>query len=169
MRSGFPCLVLGLWASGVCAAPPPVDSPRPVSRLEVLLGEDSLDPSALRGQPAVLYVWGEWCRACERSTPEMLALAAQYPHARFVFINTDQPPRMARAPLPPNVFDGRVDDAFFGAKAMRGKDFRFSELGLAFGVPAYYVLDAGGFVVLRGNGSRFVPTVGDTLRVLLAR
>lgn len=155
---------VGCLAASDAALPSP-----PLQRLEVRdVGGGGFDPATLRGQPAVIYVWGHWCRACSRSTPEVLALAARQPGARFVFVNTDQPPASLSEVVTANVLDLRVDSAFFGADTMRRKGFRFSELGLVFGVPAYYLLDAEGRIRARGNGSRYVPTLEDALRPLLA-
>lgn len=122
-----------------------------------------IDPITWRGRPTVLYVWGDWCRACARSTPEMLALAERHPAVRFVFINTDDPARPLSMASPDNVVDARVQRAYFGEQVMRKKGFRFSELGLVFGIPAYFVIDAAGRLTNSGNGSRFPSEIDAIL------
>jgi thiol-disulfide isomerase/thioredoxin len=124
------------------------------------------DVVALRGRPSVLYVWGHWCRACERSTPEMIDLAQRFPGVNFVFINTDFPARaLAASPtaLPPNITDTRVSRASFDDQAMRKKDFRFAELGLVFGIPQYFLLDPAGRIETSGNGSRYPRHIASWL------
>lgn len=137
-----------------------------LSKIEIetnLSAPHAIDPASWRGRPTVLYVWGDWCNACSRSTPEMLALARQYPGARFVFINTDDPARPVQAEPLPNVVDTRVQRAFFGDEVMRKKGFRFSQLGLVFGIPAYFVLDSQGRVIASGNGSRYPASLDHRL------
>ena len=144
----------------------PMARAAPVVQLEIVTSAGAFDITSLRGIPVVFYVWGDWCRACQRSTPEVLALARQYPQARFVFINTDQvarSPKSDAAGLPSNVIDARVDAAYFGENIMRKKGFHFSQLGLVFGVPAYFLLDAKGEIAASGNGSRYPAVLAEQL------
>lgn len=154
-------------ADGFAPMAVPAGDPEPLTRLEVVaLNGAPLDVRRYRGRAAVLYVWGEWCRACERSTPAMLDLARTHPATPFVFVNTDWPPRPLRTPpaeLPDNVLQTRVDDAFFGAERMRRKRFEFPELGLVFGIPAYFLIDPVGRISARGNGSRYPPALASLL------
>lgn len=166
LRWGGPLLLF--WAAGPVSAAPSVATA--LAQLEVKhAAGGSLDLASLRGKPAVIYVWGNWCRSCARSTPEMLTLAGKYPAVRFIFINTDDPAAPARSEGLINVIDTRVDRAFFGDQVMRDKAFRFSQLGLVFGIPAYFLLDAEGRVRVSGNGSRYVPTLDEQLSALLSQ
>lgn len=153
------------WAAAPVSAAPSVATVLTQLEVEQAAG-GPLDLASLRGKPAVIYVWGNWCRSCARSTPEMLTLAGKYPAVRFLFVNTDDPAAPARSEGLINVIDTRVDRAYFGDKVMRDKAFRFSQLGLVFGIPAYFLLDAEGRVQASGNGSRYVPTLDEQLSVL---
>jgi thiol-disulfide isomerase/thioredoxin len=128
--------------------------------------QENFDITTLRGKPVVIYVWGKWCIACERSTPAMNQLASQHPEIRFLYINTDAPakPLKSDTPLPDNIIDAFLSPAFFDEKTLRRKRFRFSELGLVFGVPAYFVLDAEGRITTTGNGGRYPEELATILQ-----
>ena len=160
--------VLAACSPAVAIAAPPADSA--LTQLEVESAEGvRFDPANWRGKPAVIYVWGNWCRSCARSTPEMLTLAAKYPAVRFLFVNTDDPAAPARSEGLVNIIDTRVNRAYFGDRVMRDKAFRFSQLGLVFGIPAYFLLDAEGRIRASGNGSRYVPALDEQLSALLSK
>lgn len=160
------CVLSALLLSGPCWADGEITRVEIESSTAV---SQPLDPIDWRGKPTVLYIWGDWCRACERSTPEVLALAARYPGARFVFVNTDDPARMLKDKASANVIEARVRRDFFGDQVMRKKGFRFSELGLVFGLPAYFVIDAAGRLAGSGNGSRYPATLDGLLQTHLAK
>ena len=156
---------IGLFIGALLFALSALADSSPLNRLEVVTSAEPKRPfdlSRLRGRATVLYLWGDWCRACARSTPEVLTLVERHPEINFVFINTDDPERSVKSPARTNLLDTRVDRTFFGDTVMRKKGFRFSELGLVFGIPAYFVLDAQGRVIDSGNGSRY-PTALETL------
>ena len=67
------------------------------------------------------------------------------------------------SPAAQSFVEAQVDRNFFGPTAMRKKGFRFSQLGLVFGVPAYFVINQAGQVVERGNGSRYPATLPPIL------
>ena len=137
-----------------------------LSRIEIetnLSAPHEIDPASWRGRPTVLYIWGEWCNACSRSTPEILALARKHLQVRFVFINTDDPARPAHVEGVPNIIDTRVQRSFFGDEVLRKKGFRFSQLGLVFGIPAYFVMDSQGRLIASGNGSRYPTSLDQQL------
>lgn len=140
-----------------------------LTRLEIVSNDAlvrPMDPRQWQGTPVVLYFWGEWCRACLRSTPEVVGVAERHPDVRFVFVNTDTSPKALSVVVPGNVVDARVDAASFGPEIMRKRAFRFVELGLVFGIPAYYVIDATGVVRHAGNGSRFAAALPGLLKGL---
>jgi thiol-disulfide isomerase/thioredoxin len=146
--------------------PVQADAGAPLTRIEVRTADGQpFDILHLRGGALVLYAWGDWCRVCERTTPAMLDLAREHPEVTFVFINTDAPGRLLRrgTNLPANLIETRVDAEYFGPEVMRKKRFDFAQLGLIFGVPAYYLVDGSGRIMARGNGSRYPEALAQLL------
>ena len=163
MAAGWGVLSLVLCLHPVAAAA----SPAAITTVEIETNgavAQPIDPLLWRGKTTVLYVWGDWCRACARSTPEILRLAEGHADVRFVFINTDDPARPLAVNAPGNVIDSRVARTYFGAEVMRKKGFRFSELGLVFAIPAYFVIDPNGNLLASGNGSRYPALIADLLK-----
>ena len=169
-RCAAVALSAALFAGSVCAAPALAETPiKPITQIEIDRNLDPPSPVDLatwQGQTTVIYAWGDWCRICTKSTPEVIALAKANPSVRFLFINTDEPARPVSVELPANIVDARVRRSFFGDEVMRKKGFRFSQLGLVFAMPAYFVLDAQGVIRHIGNGSRFPAQIAQILREL---
>lgn len=122
----------------------------------------------LAGKPLLIYVWGDWCRACQKSSPVVRALADRYPDLRMVALNTDDPAKTFFFEGSTDRLDLYPDPGVFGPQAFRQKAFRMAGLGLVFGVPAYYLVDSDGFVVAQGNGSRYADQLVDRVAGLLA-
>ena len=160
-----PAVALASAATGVGIEP----AEKRITHLEIESNTEPplpVDAAVWRGKTTVIYAWGDWCRICLKTTPEVIALAKANADVRFIFINTDDPAHPLSAEVPPNVFDAKVSRTFFGDETMRKKGFRFSGLGLVFAVPAYFILDAQGALRNSGNGSRFISQLAQTLRDL---
>lgn len=169
-RTGFAGLLLAVSLDASNATEIPAPRVDPLTQVEVDLPDGGpFDIATLRGHPAAIYVWGEWCRACQRSTPAMLELARQHPDVPVVLINTDAPARRLRVTstdLPANVIETRVSESYFDGESRRKKRFVFSQLGLVFGIPAYFLLDANGRIAAQGNGSRYPERLAEALDAL---
>jgi cytochrome c biogenesis protein CcmG, thiol:disulfide interchange protein DsbE len=70
------------------AAEPAVGRPAPDFTLNTVAGE-TLQLSALRGQPVVLNFWATWCGPCQREMP-VLESASQRFAGEVAFVGVDQ-------------------------------------------------------------------------------
>lgn len=67
------------------------DRGEPVELEGTTLDGDPLSLADLRGQVAVVNVWGAWCADCRAEMPDLVAAAEQAPDASFVGINVRDP------------------------------------------------------------------------------
>ena len=151
-------LILGptwLWTSrvpasaqdAVLAAEPAVGRVAPDFELTTVTGE-TLQLSALRGQPVVLNFWATWCGPCIQAMPEIKKLhdaAAVNQNLKILSLSLDEDIEKAKAFAREQRFDW--SQGFVG-------DITASSTGTALGissVPLYILLDGHGRIVARST------------------
>lgn len=131
-------------------------TPAPALTGDALDGS-SLDLATYRGKIVVVNFWASWCAPCRAETPELVALAAQYPNIAFFGVNEKDSPSAAQAFVRDFkvTYPSLVDR--IGTLAARWP--------VPPGLPSTFVLDPEGQLAVRFTGG----VLGDELRPVLDR
>lgn len=84
--------------------------------------------------PVVVDFWAAWCQPCIAMAPVFAALAEAHPEVRFVKVDTDRAPDIARAvgiksmPTFGFYWRGELQDVFVGARTRKQLEQRIEAL-----------------------------------------
>ena len=108
-------------ASPDAEAQPDVEDPI----TEVFTPEDFRAAVFESDKPVIVDFWAAWCQPCMRMAPLFAELAERYPAVRFVKVETDRAPEIARLmrikglPTFALVWQGEVRDVVVGAQTRK--------------------------------------------------